>query len=665
MLNIPPRLNHLLHILLREGRPEPVKALADRLGVSRRTVFRELENVDLLLRPYELHIDTQPGEGIFLAGRPEARERLRLDLERAGDTEPTSRRERRLFLQLELLASPEQRKLFYFADRFEVSEATVSYDLDALEPWFRKHSLRLMRKPGVGVSVEGTEIDFRRALCAVLAPVGPDRARVLDFSVPGVADGIHQLMVTRLDRHLQWMTGESRQALENYMIVTVQRVLTHQPLGGAGDGGSAVFRPQADALADMLELQFETKFSPGERDGLAVFLAACRGAEPVDAQHSGAEFQLQRLAYRMIEQFDPALATRLKLDDQLVEGLTVHLQSAVPRLQNRIELQDPLLEQLARSYPETLEKSRRAARVLEEVAPHVPDSEAGFLATHFGAAMMRLREHGGNRLQVGIVCAHGIGMSYLMASQVRRSFGGGVECEVGGPGDVADWSRFDLVITTIPLELEIPVVRVHPILTPEDIAAIRAEMDRLTARSRPAAVPVERISLAERCGRLESILADVRRLLERFDVLPAEADCAFEQLAGLAGYRFGNSEADGRCIYEDLMRRERISTQVVEELELILLHARTQGVRTPVFSLILPEGGRFADPGLGGARACVVMLAPPELTRARTELMGRLSSALLEDAAIFDAVLGGDRERAYERLEAVLHRYLVEKMDMK
>ena len=55
---------------------------------------------------------------------------------------------------------------------------------------------------------------------------------------------------------------------------------------------------------------------------------------------------------------------------------------------------------------------------------HVPEPEIGFLAIHFGAAEVRLesRKEYRRKVDVGIVCASGIGISRLMSSKISRAF---------------------------------------------------------------------------------------------------------------------------------------------------------------------------------------------------------------------------------------------------
>ena len=59
-------------------------------------------------------------------------------------------------------------KLGYFAVALEVSEATISSDLNSVEEWLGEYQLELERKQGYSVHVVGKERNKRRALINIM-----------------------------------------------------------------------------------------------------------------------------------------------------------------------------------------------------------------------------------------------------------------------------------------------------------------------------------------------------------------------------------------------------------------------------------------------------------------------------------------------------------------
>ena len=102
-MDVTPRLKQILLIMLREEQVLPVKELAVRIGVSKRTVQRELEYIGTSLKPYRLRFETKTGAGAWLAGSAEDKKRLLEELQGTDNYDVGNREERRKRLILEIL----------------------------------------------------------------------------------------------------------------------------------------------------------------------------------------------------------------------------------------------------------------------------------------------------------------------------------------------------------------------------------------------------------------------------------------------------------------------------------------------------------------------------------------------------------------------------------
>ena len=164
-----PRMKQILQVLLEQNKEISVKNLAEQVGVSKRTVQRELGYVDRSLKKYGVSFHSRTGVGVWLTGDDGARAELAAALTESGDYDAGNREERRRRLILEILKEKGLKKLFYYSSQFGVSEATVSADLAEAEKWLERYGLHVIRKPGSGVSVEGTEENYRRAIRAFIS----------------------------------------------------------------------------------------------------------------------------------------------------------------------------------------------------------------------------------------------------------------------------------------------------------------------------------------------------------------------------------------------------------------------------------------------------------------------------------------------------------------
>lgn len=110
-----PRVSQILFLLLNSDRELTVKELSENLNISRRTIYRELEDIDRQLSKYHVSLKTLPGKGMVLTGE-EDRKKLLLDEINSSDAFDARNREHRLNrLILELLKQKEPKKIYYYA----------------------------------------------------------------------------------------------------------------------------------------------------------------------------------------------------------------------------------------------------------------------------------------------------------------------------------------------------------------------------------------------------------------------------------------------------------------------------------------------------------------------------------------------------------------------
>ena len=121
----------LIGALLRHPEGLTVADLADRLGVSARTVHRDLQSASEFLGSRDLTLVRQAGRGVRVEGTTGARDRALEDLHDMDAAAPTPE-ERRVSLLRKLLVSDEPVKLRALASGVKVSVGTLSICASAI-----------------------------------------------------------------------------------------------------------------------------------------------------------------------------------------------------------------------------------------------------------------------------------------------------------------------------------------------------------------------------------------------------------------------------------------------------------------------------------------------------------------------------------------------------
>ncbi|MBO5486267.1 MAG: PTS sugar transporter subunit IIA, partial [Eubacterium sp.] len=112
-------------------------------------------------------------------------------------------------------------------------------------------------------------------------------------------------------------------------------------------------------------------------------------------------------------------------------------------------------------------------------------------------------------------------------------------------------------------------------------------------------------------------------------------------------------------IQADIEEREKIASQVFAEFGFALLHTRTKGVMRPSFSVCLTRDGKaFSDPYFKGISGVLVMLLPvDENIRINSDILGYISSSLIEDYDFLLTITSGDKSKIEEELSKQLRKY--------
>jgi len=162
-MNCTKRIIEIISVLVGRTDYISVSDVADQLSISKRTIFREMDAVEDVLTHFGMKLDKKTRLGVKLIATSSQIDAFRKFAENCTDN-GLDQETRQKKLIIELLKTREAKKFYYFSKLFDVSEATISYDMDKIEPWFDSKGIRLVRKPGYGVFLEGTEKQFRKAI---------------------------------------------------------------------------------------------------------------------------------------------------------------------------------------------------------------------------------------------------------------------------------------------------------------------------------------------------------------------------------------------------------------------------------------------------------------------------------------------------------------------
>lgn len=666
-MSITKRQREIVEFLLEHPHEVTAGEIAVEVKVSTRTVHRELQMIEQWLEPLGMRLEKKSGTGIRIDAGSDDLAVLRQQLEGKEYVEFTPE-ERKLFMLCILLDEPEPVKLLALASDLKVTVSTVTTDLDDLESRIRQAGLKLVRRRGYGVKINGSETIHRTAIAA-LALEFLDESDLFGRQPEQGGSIVNQKLLDMIG-HGDVLTIENAlwqpdiEWLENiperqYMKLLIQlSVAVVRIRKGIGIGRMSPRENTGDAVAE----QDEMKVPPYMASRLCGVLSTQLGltfsqdeqayfhrllVETEQRIHSSRLLPIDDLilldrVHSLIDQMQARMHYAFHEDRLLREGLLGHMQPVMERIEGQQMIRNPLLQQIRKDYDSLFEDVKKS---VGQAWPgtDVPDEEIGFLVMHFGASIERLRALK-REIRAIIVCTSGIGSSRMLSSRLSKEI---PEIRIM---DSVSWyeaarmptDQYDLVLSTVDLPMdEHQYYKVSPLLTAEESERLRHFIRTTTLQrqhNKPREAEVKTTSRYSDPDGMEAILVEIVRIIGKFQVYPLDnQDIGFyKTVYAMCNVLHGTGvlKEPGE-IAKRLEAREAVGSQKIPGTRLALFHTRSEGIYRPSISLFqLTEPLLRTPDDPAGVTHVLLMLGPRELSKESLEVLSEISALLLQEEMI-------------------------------
>ena len=688
------RIKEILHLLIEAdfSNPTTVNDIAEKLNISSRTVLREMPHIEKWLKHNNFKFIKKPGVGLLLEEDLEGKNRLKQLLEGHYVEKDYKPEERQDSIISELLQMKEPVKLYHFASILGVTEGTLSNDLDKVQEWFKKHNLNLIRKPGLGIYVEGKERDFRKAVLNLLYE-NLDENQLLQIIKDNVGGSeLHKgrIQINTKNRLLNLIDKSAIEKLEQsvykmeekmelkladsayvglivHLAIALQRIknnekITIDPLfltelKKADEYGTA------EVLAKDISSNFNLEIPEDEIGYITMHLKGSKMQVNTKAEEKFmiGKYQLVKIAKEMINIAEIESGCSLHQNKNLMLGLVNHLEPAVSRLKMNLDIRNPLLAQIKETYPQIYDISIKCCKVLKDLlGVEIPESEIGYIAMHIGAAL----ENEGNLerriYRAAVACASGIGTSRLLATRLQKEFKNIQVIDVISTININDeWMKekgIELIISTVTIESPVKTVIVNPLLMEEDRKKIQRALNEIKDNIAANEVKISKHdNLKDNIVVLMEYGEAIIRVLDNFYF---DEDVTAEnkvELIDVVSKVFGTTESNQENLKEKLIEREKLGTTILEGQGIILLHCRTDAVDKPIVGVIRLQKEISSENGSEGSiKLVLVMLVPLEVKQSYLEVTSEISKALVDAPEFVMMLKDGSKEQIYTEISNIL-----------
>lgn len=425
--------------------------------------------------------------------------------------------------------------------------------------------------------------------------------------------------------------------------------------------------PVAKQIARRIGERFSLSIPAEEIGFITMHLSSAR----IWPQTRRLKSQLQSINTRqvvmsIVERVEAELHLPFHTCNRMIEELTSHMDSMISRLSMNIQLDNSQGDAIRQKYPDIYQAVERACGLFRErlYIEDISPSEITFVAMHFAAAAETLRVEQ-KKIAVAVVCPSGMGASRMLAANLIRSLHNIDIRQIMSafrlePQKLLE-DGIDLVISTVPLQIDFPNVCVSPIPQTQDMLVITHAVDTISRQKTKesdkeitAPFVTQHLTLSD-VRSLTRTGEEIEELLDHFLIKEISGICQVESLLGQAASVFADTILERQLIGQDLARREAIKNTFIPELGIYLLHCRTMAVRhCRCAFLSLQEPIQMSNGTLEGA---ILLLAPQSEQKECLEVISRISMLLVEDKRFLQALKSKNVSEGYALAKQALLKY--------
>ncbi len=459
----------------------PIKAeqLALEYQVSQRTIRQDVLDVNSWLRANQLaEIQTVRKQGFLLRLSDEEEKRLTEALVTYQE-ELLNRDERTFDLVLSIAYEQQPVYLNRKEEAFMISKSTMDEDMRRLRADLIKYGIEIVSFGRQGLVYKGAERSIRTMIYDL---INKNLGRI-DFSARNgtkitAAQRIFQqyfspLEIVELEAiYTDTMIRQEYDIYKNQLLlftmIWVQRVRKHELISAINWKNN---NEKKDCFTDFIEkviVEFRlTDVPPVERNYLRFTIETFSSK---DISNSLEWVQAQLLTIQLIQFVEEQTRIPFHLKEEILcENLYKHMTALIIRMKHRIQVTNPLKENIRANYRPIYEAVELFVPTIAEViGGEIIEDELAFLVIHFSTIASTIKQNVTYMYKSVVVCHHGLATGNLLAENLKEKF---PQIEVvavfsSKEAELVDKLDVDLIFSTFQLsDQNKPLLVLEPILT--------------------------------------------------------------------------------------------------------------------------------------------------------------------------------------------------------
>lgn len=682
------RQKQIIQILTKSTIKNPitVSTIAGSLNISSRTVLREMPKIEEWLDENGFNFIKKPGVGLIIDENLENQQLILELLEVENVQKEYTKDERKKIILGELLVSKEPLKLFYFTNQLKVSEGTLSNDLDGIEEWLKEFDIKLIRKQGLGIYLEGNEKNYRKVLADILYKTldekelikllkkslnTPNTENSIEFSIENrmlsfidkkIIRDIEKI-VSDLEEKVSFKLIDSDYiGLVVHLSLAVQRIKNGERISMDEESLSELEILSeflfATEIAKELEKIFAIEIPKDEIGYITMHLKGARlRLNKVENDIDLDNLDIKQICNYIISEVEKDFNIEIANKQKLNRDLYNHLVPAVSRMTMKLNIRNPLLENIKEKYKEVYNSCEKACEILKKITKldKIPESEVAYIAMHIAAAIEENIKN--ENLSVVIACPTGIGTSRLLAVNIKKEFENlDIKRSISAINIDTDKLKsegIDFIISTVELDVDYQHICLNPMFLQKDKIKLKEFIHRYSKNRILKKVAKKELKCdKDKIRSVTNLGTEIVSIIEGVVLRELNYVESVNDLMGVASSIFADNLSHSKEIKKSLIEREMKSSTYLKGFNMMLLHCKDEKITSCKFGIIrlkekLVENNNEID-------FAIVSLIPEKNTETQINIMSHINGEIIEKKSFREAIKKSSEEELKEIIEKIL-----------
>lgn len=454
--------NRLCRILkiIEQSNITTAQSIADKLGVSTKTVRNEIKELNKLLKGYAL-IDNKQGKYILYVIDQTNFYKVSQDL-RIQDDFFNSQQNRMSYIFYKLMNSNEPYLTDDLAEEMNIGRTTFVGDLKKLRSKIENYGLQIVGKTSKGLFLEGNEIDIR--MCLLEDMYG---SIYYDYKIDeDIVDLISKICRENAIGNIT--IGH----FMNFFTVMIDRLLNGHTITELDDKYLSIKSTKTfefiDKLLDEVENKIPIVIPENERIFLVLPIISMR--TPINSQGiKGIEISDETID--LVQEIISLIKKQMNITimpGDFFDEFVYHMFFMINRVKFGIKIKNPVLEDIKEKYPVAFKMAELSKCLIEDkIKKEVSKDEVGYMAMYFGVFISENTYKKREIYKVAVICGSGVLTARIISSQLKKILSPESEIDMYSISEVNTelLNKYDLICSTYKLNCDtnVPIIYIKEI----------------------------------------------------------------------------------------------------------------------------------------------------------------------------------------------------------